>query len=189
MKNLTLFAVSASLAITSQAQAEDVQYARAKVIESKPIVRIVEQTSYRQECRPQVRRSNHSANNSGGRILGSIIGAAIGHKIGKKSRHRTGATVAGAIIGGSIGNDVSRDNNHSYEQHNACYMKPVTWQEERIIGYQVVYRYNGQTFESRMPYDPGKRIRVQISVSPVIDSERSDYTEDDYSQQYEYENQ
>ena len=39
--------------------------------------------------------------------------------------------------------------------------------EERVDGYQVTYRYKGETFETRLPYDPGDRIRVRVGVSPA----------------------
>ena len=35
-------------------------------------------------------------------------------------------------------------------------------------GYEVTYRYKGERYKIEMPYDPGKRIKVRIQVSPVI---------------------
>ena len=46
-------------------------------------------------------------------------------------------------------------------------MKPVTWEEEQIIGYDVVYRYNGRKYQSRLPYEPGKRLKIRVQVLPV----------------------
>ena len=39
--------------------------------------------------------------------------------------------------------------------------------EERIDGYDVTYRYHGRLHHTRMPYDPGKRVRVRTDVSPA----------------------
>ena len=41
--------------------------------------------------------------------------------------------------------------------------------EERIDGYRVTYEYNGREFTTRMPYDPGEKIRVRVAVSPASD--------------------
>ena len=40
-------------------------------------------------------------------------------------------------------------------------------QEERIDGYRVVYRYNGQKYATELPYDPGREIRVRVDVRPA----------------------
>ena len=55
------------------------------------------------------------------------------------------------------------------------YSRPVTrcethyseQQEERIDGYEVLYRYKGQKYSTRMPHDPGRRIRVRVDIRPV----------------------
>ena len=38
--------------------------------------------------------------------------------------------------------------------------------EERVEGYRVAYEYNGRRYETRMPYDPGERVRVRVDVFP-----------------------
>ena len=38
--------------------------------------------------------------------------------------------------------------------------------EERIDGYRVSYEYNGRQFTTRLPYDPGRKIRVRVDVRP-----------------------
>ena len=37
--------------------------------------------------------------------------------------------------------------------------------EERIDGYRVTYEYNGREYTTRLPYDPGERIRVRVAVA------------------------
>ena len=39
--------------------------------------------------------------------------------------------------------------------------------EERIDGYRVTYEYNGREYTTRMPYDPGERIKVRVAVAPA----------------------
>jgi uncharacterized protein YcfJ len=40
--------------------------------------------------------------------------------------------------------------------------------EEVLEGYQVTYRYQGERYQIKMPYDPGKRIKLRIQIEPVI---------------------
>ncbi|HLG53610.1 MAG TPA: hypothetical protein VI339_06865, partial [Steroidobacteraceae bacterium] len=39
--------------------------------------------------------------------------------------------------------------------------------DERIDGYDVSYTYNGRRYMTRMPYDPGDRVRIRVDVTPV----------------------
>lgn len=38
--------------------------------------------------------------------------------------------------------------------------------QQHIVGYDVEYRYRGEVYMARMAYDPGERIRVQVTVTP-----------------------
>ena len=54
-----------------------------------------------------------------------------------------------------------------------CRMVPVQREFRRPIAYDVDYVYKGMKYRSRLPYDPGNRLRVQVSVTPFVpDSER-----------------
>ena len=37
---------------------------------------------------------------------------------------------------------------------------------ERIVGYDVRYEYNGREFRSRLPFDPGNQMAVNVEVHP-----------------------
>jgi len=52
---------------------------------------------------------------------------------------------------------------------NRCTMIPSSWEEERIIGYNVVYRYNGRTFETRLPFEPQDSLKIRVLLSPIAD--------------------
>ena len=39
--------------------------------------------------------------------------------------------------------------------------------EERVDGYDVTYEYAGREYVTRMPYDPGERIRIRVDVTPT----------------------
>ena len=47
-----------------------------------------------------------------------------------------------------------------------CRTVPVVYQERRLVGYDVEYSYNGQTYQSRLAADPGARLRIRITVAP-----------------------
>jgi len=135
-------------------------------------------------------RSNSSQSHSGGdALVGGVIGGVIGNQLGKRSGRgaRNGATVAGAIIGSVIanevrGNDVNRHrrhrNNQRVESHapqRVITTRPVehcretvkTTYEQRVQAYDVTYRYQGQTFTTRMKRDPGDRIELQVNITPA----------------------
>lgn len=47
-----------------------------------------------------------------------------------------------------------------------CEMVPVKRELQRPIAYDVDYVYKGLRYRSRLAYDPGNRLRVQVSVQP-----------------------
>jgi len=53
--------------------------------------------------------------------------------------------------------------------------KPVTVEREfrRPIAYDVDYTYKGSKYRSRLADDPGNRLRIRVSVTPVVQPPRS----------------
>jgi uncharacterized protein YcfJ len=37
-----------------------------------------------------------------------------------------------------------------------------------VDGYDVTYKYRGKTHHVVMPYDPGERLKMRISITPVF---------------------
>ena len=66
----------------------------------------------------------------------------------------------------SIGEDIRRQT-RLWQQQQRC--RTVTEQRarEHVTGYRVTYRYNGETETTLLSYDPGKQMRVSVSLSPV----------------------
>jgi uncharacterized protein YcfJ len=117
-------------------------------------------------------------NNVGGTVLGAIVGGALGNQAGKGDG-RKAATIAGAVIGGAIGNGVARNNDRYNDQRygnqggtvQRCRTVSDSYQSEpEVVGYNVTYRYAGQTYHTTTPYHPGKTIRVAVSVRPQDDT-------------------
>ncbi len=141
----------------------------ATVIESSPITRSIRVSQPRQQCwNEEVTRVERGRSDAGATIVGGLIGAAIGNHVGRHHGARGAGTVAGAVIGGSIAHEASRGRDREYvdvERH--CDTVHDSYDEERVVGYRVVYRYNGETYETRMAQAPGRKIRVRVSVEPL----------------------
>jgi uncharacterized protein YcfJ len=176
MSRFTIAALLAAVAFGASAQdyppppppqygpAANVHYGWAEVLRADPVYGTVAQPP-RQECYPQtVTREDN--NHTGGTVLGAIVGGVLGNTVGKGDG-RKAATVAGAVAGGAIGNRVSAAHDQPYTtQQTVC--RPVNYApQQQIVGYDVEYRYRGDVYMSRLPYDPGERLRVRITVAPA----------------------
>jgi uncharacterized protein YcfJ len=69
-------------------------------------------------------------------------------------------------IAATIGEDIRRQQ-RLWQQQYRC--NTVTEQRavEHIVGYRVTYRYGGETATTRLSYDPGERMPVNVSLSPL----------------------
>jgi uncharacterized protein YcfJ len=52
-----------------------------------------------------------------------------------------------------------------------CRMVPVEREFRRPIAFDVDYVHRGVKYRSRLPADPGNRLRVRVSVTPVVSGE------------------
>ena len=55
-----------------------------------------------------------------------------------------------------------------------CRLVQVDRQFQRPIAYDVDYVYRGLKYRSRLPYDPGNRLRVQVSIQPYVAPQGTD---------------
>lgn len=161
--------------------ASDYDYARVTHVE--PRYRQVRTSAPRQECYTETRYVSaerpYGAERpaAGGMILGGLIGAVIGHQIGHGHERGVG-TVAGAVIGSAIGHDAAQrrtgdEYGGNYDGREArpveserCETRYSERVEQRVDGYRVTYRYNDRNYQTDLPYDPGERLRVRVTVSP-----------------------
>jgi len=162
-----LFAAAGGQAATS--------YEFAPVLSSTPIYRVVEVNVPRQECWQEevVRQQPYRSESATPGLLGMVIGGALGNAVGShKSNQRVGAVV-GAILGGSIARDIARSNAATsagvvVDTVERCRTVSAARQEEKLVGYDVSYSYNGSEYTVRMPEDPGQTVRVRVDVEPVL---------------------
>ncbi len=150
----------------------------AKVVAVEPIMQSVAQRIPHRQCwTEQVRYqgSNDNYRSNTAAIVGGIVGAAIGNSIGR-GHHRDNKnikTLAGGLLGAAIGGDIgarSRDQYAPVEYRNEqrCTTEYETQWQQTISAYNVTYRYQGETYHTRMNYDPGDKIRVHVQVRPVF---------------------
>ncbi len=157
---------------------------------SEPRRECYQETRYdagrRDDRRPWVYGSRGAPTSAGQMILGGVVGAAVGNQFGRGDGRRA-ATVAGALIGSAIGHDVAArsqargdeyresarygyrdgydDEPRAYTVERCDTRYDERW-DERVEGYWVTYEYNGREFRTRMPYDPGRELRVRVDVTP-----------------------
>jgi len=138
-----------------------------QVVEVEPIYQTVSIPEERQVCD---RRSNNRYNNqnrrhgnhAGRAILGGIIGGAIGNRFGRGSG-RDASTALGILIGAGAGANKGQHNNNRRD----CYIETHYRQEDRFMGYDVTYDYNGNLYHTQMQEHPGDRVRLRINVDVV----------------------
>lgn len=141
-----------------------VEYDYARVVDVDPIVRRVAIASPQRDCWYEDREVYARPSSATPTILGAIIGGVIGHQIGSGHSRNVG-TVAGAVLGASVGHDVSvRHTGVETQSVERCEVRTQRDWEERIDGYRVTYRYQGRTYDTVMPYDPGNRVQVRVGV-------------------------
>ena len=64
----------------------------------------------------------------------------------------------------------SDDQSPAADAGTDCRMVPVDREFKRPIAYDVDYVYKGTKYRSRLPYDPGNRLRIEFSLTPYIPS-------------------
>lgn len=147
----------------------EIFYDKARVINVKPIVEIVEVPVENRECwTEEVSGTSHRNSSGASMVVGTIIGGVLGHQMGRGDGKKV-ATAAGTIIGAAVGNEMGKKHRrepYSHTEHH-CRVSEDYYEEERVRGYQVTYRYRGETFSTEMDRDPGKFLRLRVKLTPI----------------------
>lgn len=127
----------------------------------------IEQVNYpQQECRTEYVPVQREQRGMGGSIIGGIAGGILGNQVGG-GNGRTVATAAGAIAGAIVGDRMENNGQGGMvEQQAVRNCRTVDNWQSRNNGYAVTYDYRGHMNTVLLPYDPGQRMRVRVSVSP-----------------------
>lgn len=150
---------------------DDGRYVYAKVVNAKPVFEIVRVPERYQVCEDRmVRRRVAEHRSPGPTIVGAILGGVIGNQLARGHGHghhndRAAATLAGATIGGVVGSKIqySKYPARYYTERAPVCRTQTDWRnEERIVAWDVAWKYRGRVHHSRMHERPGKHIRVRI---------------------------
>ena len=130
-----------------------------------------------------------------GAVIGGALGNQAGKGDGRKAATIAGAVIGGAIgaevaenndrryADGHYRNDGNYGRDHAYrcrdtyrndgygygdhrygdDRYGDRYGRGY---DERVIGYNVTYRYAGRNYRTRMDHHPGRTIRVRVDVRP-----------------------
>lgn len=170
----------------------DVGLDQARVISAEPVYRIVSQSVPSEQCTlvetPVVEAPAREApgyRSFTGPILGAVIGGAIGNAVGHNKTNKKVGTAVGAVVGGTIGRDIQRRMAEQryrtypagyetaryetvrYESREVCETVYETVESRELDGYDVTYRYAGQTHTARLDQDPGRYLKVRVRVTPA----------------------
>ncbi|MDP2056639.1 MAG: glycine zipper 2TM domain-containing protein [Thiobacillus sp.] len=143
---------------------------RAKVLASTPVYETINEP--RRECWTETvgheTRSVRDGSNTGGAILGAIAGGLIGSTVGKGDGKV--AAAVGAATGAVVG-DRWNDGGTRYESRPRQVERCRTHDDYRqvVSGYDVRYRFQDREYSTRLPYDPGKWLTLNVSFSVAED--------------------
>ena len=140
---------------------ENISYGYAQVLRADEVFETVRTRVPEERCDEVERRQ--SGKTTGGTVIGAIVGAALGNQVGKGDG-RKAATVAGAVAGGMVGHNIAQ--RRAEAEARGCTLVEVEREERQVVGYDVEYMYKGEKYMSRLPYDPGNRLRIRVSVMP-----------------------
>lgn len=147
-----LFVALLGSAFASQAAAE-----YATVVSSTPVN--VPMTVAQRVCSNE-RQVVPAQQTGAGAVLGMIAGGVIGNTIGGGSG-RALATGVGAIAGAVAGNQIEANTAVAAGTEvpvQRCQV--VNTSQQRTVGYDVMYEYQGQRYSTRVDHDPGARLEV-----------------------------
>ena len=155
MLKTSLAAAASAALLGAAATASAAEYAR--VVSATPVTDSV--AVPRQDC-VQSERLVQAPPSGAGAVIGAIAGGVIGNQFGH-GFGRAAATGLGAVAGSAIGNNVEANANPP-QSVPVQHCRTVNAYESRVIGYDVVYEYNGQRYTTRLPNDPGPRLAIDV---------------------------
>lgn len=167
---IALLALAALALTAADARAFE---ALANVVSVTPNREIVNQpyqtcsTDYQQSTTPvpPPPTQDHSV---AGAIVGGVVGGLIGSQFGAGNGRVAMAAVGAGV--GAIAGDRAGSQNPAPPTY-ATTITPVqqcrqTDHFDVRTTYTVVYEFDGQRFSTKLPYDPGNQLRVNVSVTP-----------------------
>ena len=120
---------------------ENVRMEYARVLSAEPVYQVLRATSMVERCDASTPVAGEGERRGISRVVGAV-------------RDVLGPDEEGAARARPVNGN--------------CRMVPVEREFRRPIGYEVDYIHKGVKYRSRLPFDPGNRVRVRVSVTPVV---------------------
>ena len=134
-------------------QTENVRVEYAQVLRAEPVYQTLRATSMVERCEQSTPVQGEQEPRRGiARVVGAVKDVLTPGKSGASDDENADAEDAEPIVFPGEG----------------CRMVPVEREFRRPIAYDVDYVHKGVKYRSRLPYDPGNRLRVRVSVTPVV---------------------
>ena len=146
-----LLAASAALPVHAQQtviQIENVRTEYARVLRAQPVYQTLRATAMVEQCEDDAAVDGTEPR----RGLARVVGA-----------------VKDALTPNSDDKDKAAD---PEPPAKGCEMVPTEREFRRPIAYDVDYVHHGVKYRSRLPYDPGNRLRVRVSITPIVSGSR-----------------
>ncbi len=141
----------------------------AKVVSASPITETVNHPT--QQCWTETQQTTQYVPpqySPAGALIGGLAGGLIGSTVGRgtgKVAAAAGGAVLGAITGDRLANQNAAAGSYTTTTPvQRC--RQVDNFETVTSGYMVTYEYEGQQFKTRLPYNPGNELRVNVAVTP-----------------------
>lgn len=132
-----------------------------EVVSATPVTELVQvPTEVCEDQQVQYQQPPKDPNKLTGTIAGAVVGGLLGNQIGGGSGKKL-ATVAGAAGGAYAGRRIQasrQEANTVTRTERVC--QTVTETKDQVIGYDVVYRLDGETASTRAKKKPGATIQL-----------------------------
>lgn len=148
-----LLSILALISLGSIAGAQEI----GKVISS---TQVIQQVSVPRQVCSQEQVAVQSNKSGAGAAMGAIAGGAIGNQIGGGSG-KAAATILGIFGGAILGDKIEGAPVPQTQTVQTCTTQNMI--ENRVIGYNVTYEFNGKQYNVQMPHDPGPTIKLNVA--------------------------
>jgi uncharacterized protein YcfJ len=146
------FTATSAWAQNTVIQNENVRIEYAQVLHAEPVYQTLRATSMVQRCEQSTPVEPAAAPRRGlSRVVGAVKDV-LTPNTDKNADKGTDEDDADLLVSG--GDD--------------CRMVPVEREFRRPIAYDVDYVHKGVKYRSRLPFDPGNRLRIRVSVTPIV---------------------
>jgi len=128
-------------------QIENVRTEYARVLRAEPVYQTLRATAMVEECEDGVMAEGEEPRRGLAKVVGAVKDALT-------PGSDEAAPEAGVL------------------PREGCQVVPTEREFRRPIAYDVDYVHHGVKYRSRMPYDPGNRLRVRVSITPIVSGDR-----------------